>query len=268
MRPNGAKFLIAMCRNGASPVGCSARAAATVVRVTDSSRRPVIVTGGAGFIGSHIVDRFHAAGERVIVLDDLSTGSPANIPPDVELIEIDLSARHARETIAKLAPALIVHAAAQASVARSTEDPIRDAEVNILSSLNVLCAACDASTGRFVYLNTGGALYGTAATIPTTEDETIQPLSPYGLSKRTAEEYLRLLAPRDTIAVSLRLANVYGPASRPRAKLGSWRSSPSGCWPAGRSRSTATACRPATSCTWTTWHRRCWPPLAPSRVRL
>jgi UDP-glucose 4-epimerase len=188
--------------------------------VTDSSRRPVIVTGGAGFIGSHVVDRFHAAGERVIVLDDLSTGSAANIPPDVELIEMDLSAKSARETIARLAPALIVHAAAQASVARSTDDPIRDAEVNILGSLNVLYGARHAATSRFVYLNTGGALYGAAKSIPTTEDEPIRPLSPYGLSKRTAEEYLRLLAPRGAVTVSLPLANVYGPRQSTRGEAG------------------------------------------------
>jgi UDP-glucose 4-epimerase len=190
------------------------------VTVTDLSRPPIIVTGGAGFIGSHVVDRFHAAGERVVVLDDLSSGSPANIPPGVELIEIDLSARNAREVIATLAPTLIVHAAAQASVARSTEDPIRDAEVNILGSLNVLCGARDASTSRFVYLNTGGALYGAAESVPTNEAERIAPISPYGLSKWTAEEYLRRLAPRGSIAVSLRLANVYGPRQSTRGEAG------------------------------------------------
>lgn len=100
------------------------------------------------------------------VLDDLSTGSPANIPPDVELIDIDLSARAAREAIARLAPALIIHAAAQASVARSIEGPIRGAEVIVLGSLNVVCGACDASISRFVYLNTGGALQGASESVP------------------------------------------------------------------------------------------------------
>lgn len=188
--------------------------------MTDSAKRPILVTGGAGFIGSHIVDRLRAAGERVIVLDDLSTGSPANVPSDVDLIEMDLSGRGARETIARLAPTLIVHAAAQASVARSTNDPIRDAEVNILGSLNVLCAARDAATGRFVYLNTGGALYGAAESVPTAEAETVRPISPYGLSKWTAEGYLRLLEPPGAVAVSLRLANVYGPRQSTEGEAG------------------------------------------------
>jgi UDP-glucose 4-epimerase len=188
--------------------------------MTSHSTRPVVVTGGAGFIGSHVVDRFRAAGERVIVVDDLSTGSPDNLPPDIDLVELDISTAGARAAIADLRPSLIVHAAAQASVSRSTADPVRDAEVNIVGSVNVIGAAADAGTRRFVYLNTGGALYGLAGTIPTAETEPIRPISPYGLSKWTAEEYLRLLKPPGAIAVSLRLANVYGPRQSSEGEAG------------------------------------------------
>jgi UDP-glucose 4-epimerase len=169
-----------------------------------------IVTGGAGFIGSHVVDRLVAAGHHVTVLDDLSTGRRENLPPGVELIEADISTPAVPGLIAELRPDLVVHAAAQASVTASMEDPVRDAQVNVLGTLRVLEGLARASCPRLVYVTTGGALYGDPVRLPCREDDPIRPLSPYGLSKWTAERYANLLAGQATL-VSLRLANVYGP---------------------------------------------------------
>ena len=178
------------------------------------------MTGGAGFIGSHVVDHFHNNGHRVFVVDDLSSGSAANLPASVELLELDISSDRARTAIAAVRPDVVVHAAAQPSVAASTRDPLRDASVNVAGTINVLRAAADAGSRRIVYLNTGGALYGETDQLPTPESAPVRPVSPYGLSKWTGEQYLWLLAPRGSITVSLRLANVYGPRQSPIGEAG------------------------------------------------
>lgn len=179
----------------------------------------VVVTGGAGFIGSHVVDRLVERGDDVVVVDDLSNGRPANLPPTVRLVEQDISAPDTARTVADLRPELIVHAAAQASVAVSTSSPVRDAEVNVVGTLRVLEAARAAATRRFVYVNTGGALYGDVDH-PCREDEPISPISPYGLSKWTAERYLDTFTPPGMTLAVLRLANVYGPRQRDDGEAG------------------------------------------------
>ena len=170
----------------------------------------VLITGGAGFIGSHIVDALRAARHDVVVLDDFSTGSPANVLDDVELIRHDLADHGTAEVVRDVRPGVIVHAAAQVSVAASTVDPVRDATSNVIGSVRLFEGARAAGVGRVVYITTGGALYGEPRYVPCDEEHPIDPISPYGLSKWVAERYLAMLMP-DSVRTVLRLANVYGP---------------------------------------------------------
>jgi UDP-glucose 4-epimerase len=180
----------------------------------------VIVTGGAGFIGSHVVDRLLVEGRRVVVVDDLSTGVAANLEPGVDLEQLDLASPEAASRIARLRPSAVVHCAAQASVTESFRDPARDAAVNIIGGLNALRGALDGGSNRFVYVTTGGALYGHAAQLPSSEGDPIAPLSPYGLSKWIMERYLAVLAADRLPWIALRLGNVYGPRQRSDGEAG------------------------------------------------
>jgi UDP-glucose 4-epimerase len=179
-----------------------------------SPKGVVVVTGGAGFIGSHVVDALLVEGGRVVVLDDLSTGSLDNVAPEVRVDRLDLADATAAEHIARLRPTVVIHCAAQASVSSSFRDPVGDARSNIIGSLNVIQGALDAGTERLIYITTGGALYGHPTSLPCTEDHPVAPLSPYGWSKWIVEEYLRLLAAGKFSWTALRLANVYGPRQR------------------------------------------------------
>ena len=179
----------------------------------------VVVTGGAGFIGSHVVDRLIDKGAEVVVVDDLSNGRSENIPVGTRLVHHDVSMEDTPGVIASLGPDVVIHAAAQASVAVSTSSPLRDAKVNILGTLGVMEGARLAGTRKFVYVNTGGALYGDVSH-PCREDEPISPKSPYGLSKWTAERYLDAFLPPSMTLTVLRLANVYGPRQRDDGEAG------------------------------------------------
>jgi UDP-glucose 4-epimerase len=180
----------------------------------------VLVTGGAGFIGSHIVDALRARGDAVLVIDDLSTGKPENVPPGVEFARLDIRSPDLPVPVARFGADVVVHAAAQSSVPASVVAPAHDASVNIIGGLNVRDAAMAARCRRFVYITTGGALYGDPETLPATEAHAIRPLSPYGLSKWTLERYLRLLVPANMPLAVLRLANVYGPRQDPFGEAG------------------------------------------------
>ena len=180
----------------------------------------VVVTGGAGFIGSHVVDRLLEEGRPVIVVDDLSTGVAPNLQRGTNLEQLDLAGPKAAERIARLRPAAVVHCAAQASVTESFRDPARDAAVNVVGGLNALRGALDGGSKRFVYVTTGGALYGHAASLPSSEIDPIAPLSPYGLSKWMMERYLAILAGDRLSWVALRLGNVYGPRQRSDGEAG------------------------------------------------
>lgn len=173
-----------------------------------------LVTGGAGFIGSHVVDTLLRLGYEVSVVDDLSSGLEGNLRPGVTFARLDIAEPATPSIIAASDPEVIVHCAAQASVPRSFRDPARDARTNVLGTLNVLAGATAAGCRRLVYLTTGGAIYGRPVRLPCDEDHPVDPLSPYGLSKWAAEEYLRLIAPAKMIVATLRLANVYGPYQR------------------------------------------------------
>ncbi|HLH14865.1 MAG TPA: NAD-dependent epimerase/dehydratase family protein [Solirubrobacteraceae bacterium] len=180
-----------------------------------------IVTGGAGFIGSHVVDALLADGYAVSVIDDLSSGDAARVAAEAELVELDIvDAGALCAAIEERRPSAVFHLAAQASVVVSVEDPGRDCEVNVRGTLNVLDAAgrCGAPV---VFTSTGGALYGDAAPRPTSEERIPAPLSPYGASKWAAEAYVNTWSLSSGIPHAVcRLGNVYGPRQSPHGEAG------------------------------------------------
>lgn len=180
----------------------------------------VLVTGGAGFVGSHVVDALLGRGDHVLVVDDLSTGDTGNLPATVDLLELGVGGYSFRREAKKFQPDAIVHCAAQASVAVSMQRPAFDAEVNVVAGLNVLVAAAESGCRKFVYINTGGALYGQPQYLPCDEDHPIRPISAYGLSKWALECYLGIVLPRFITPKVLRLANVYGPRQDPNGEAG------------------------------------------------
>ena len=180
----------------------------------------VLVTGGAGFIGSHIVDRLVDGGHEVVVVDDLSSGQAANVNSEARLVDLDISAPEFLDAAVSFRPDVISHWAAQASVPASVSDPQRDAIVNVVGGINVCKAAVAAGCSQLVYVNTGGALYGEPEYLPCDEDHPIRPISPYGLSKWTLEQYLPILLPQSMGVKVLRPANVYGPRQDPHGESG------------------------------------------------
>lgn len=184
--------------------------------------RRALVTGGAGFIGSHVVEALRAAKYDVTVLDDLSSGKRENIPEGVELLELDIRSIEALDAIRDGGYSLIVHLAAQMDVRKSVADPVFDATVNIIGTLNVLNGAQhSAENPRIVFTSTGGALYGALAPIPNDEEQRKEPDSPYGVSKLGAEYYIACYGRlHGTDAVVLRFGNVYGPRQDPHGEAG------------------------------------------------
>jgi UDP-glucose 4-epimerase len=185
-----------------------------------------VVTGGAGFIGSNIVDALIARGDTVTVIDDLSTGRRENLAQALdagatlhELSIVDAPRLHG--AIADAAPEAVFHLAAQIDVRRSVADPGADARVNVEGTVNVLEAARRAGARRVVYSSTGGAIYGEAEQVPTAEDAPIRPLSPYGQAKHAGEGYCALYRQLHSLeTVVLRYANVYGPRQDPLGEGG------------------------------------------------
>jgi len=185
-----------------------------------------IVTGGAGFIGSNLVDALLARGERVVVVDNLSTGRRQNLDgaleQGAELHELDVCDGEAlRALFERERPELVFHLAAQIDVRRSVSDPAADARVNVEGTINVLAAAHAAGARRLVYSATGGAVYGEAEQVPTPEDAPAQPLAPYGMGKLAGEGYCALFTRLHGLStVALRYANVYGPRQDPLGEGG------------------------------------------------
>ncbi|MDQ4117969.1 MAG: NAD-dependent epimerase/dehydratase family protein [Actinomycetota bacterium] len=181
-----------------------------------------LVTGGAGFIGSTLVDTLVARGDDVLVVDDLSAGRRENLPVGVDLAECDVrDAARLRSLVDAFAPGAVFHLAAQIDVRTSMADPAHDASVNVLGTLSVLEAARAASVGAVVVCSTGGAIYGEDAPLPTSEDHPPSPESPYGLSKLAAERYTGFYVRAHRLpAVVLRFANVYGPRQHPSGGAG------------------------------------------------
>jgi UDP-glucose 4-epimerase len=185
------------------------------------SNRCALVTGGAGFIGSHVVDALLASGWHVVVVDDLSAGDAKRVAAEATLEVVDITDRGALDTVVDGAqPSAIFHLAAQASVTRSVADPERDCEVNVLGTLNILDAATR-HRAPVVFTSTGGALYGDRAELPTREDSPPAPISPYGASKWAAEAYVNTWREASGVAHAIcRLANVYGPRQNPHGEAG------------------------------------------------
>ena len=176
-----------------------------------------IVTGGAGFIGSNLVDALIARGDRVAVIDNLQTGKLENLAAataaGAQLHRLDVRDAAALDAVfASVRPQVVFHLAAQIDVRSSVEDPAADAQVNVLGALNVLSAALAYGARRVVNTSTGGGLYGDAALLPTPEEHPVRPLAPYGQSKYAAEGYFELYTRLHGLStVSLRYGNVYGP---------------------------------------------------------
>ncbi|HME91498.1 MAG TPA: NAD-dependent epimerase/dehydratase family protein, partial [Myxococcaceae bacterium] len=150
----------------------------------------ILVTGGAGFIGSHVCDEFLSEAHEVIALDNLSTGRKENLNPKAQLATLDIRSSEAADFIRRQRPDVVCHLAAQMDVRKSVEDPRFDAEANILGLLNVLEASRGAGVKRFIFSSTGGAIYGEQDVYPAPETHATRPVSPYGFSKAAGELYL------------------------------------------------------------------------------
>lgn len=183
--------------------------------------RRVLVTGGAGFVGSHTADAYIARGDRVWVMDDLSSGRLANVPAEAEFVRMDIGDPRARDLIRDVGFELINHHAAQIDVRSSVTDPFADARVNIAGLINILEAARDAGTRRVVFVSSGGVIYGDPEAFPTPEGAPKCPVSPYGVSKLAGEYYLNCYREVHGLEyVALRYGNVYGPRQDPTGEAG------------------------------------------------
>lgn len=182
----------------------------------------ILVTGGAGFIGSNVVDALLDNGHEVVVLDNLSTGFHGNINPKVIFYNVDICDEEKVRRIFELEkPDFVNHHAAQIDVRRSTREPIFDAQCNILGSLNLIIQSVTAGVKKFIYASTGGAIYGEPQYLPIDENHPINPISQYGISKHTVEHYLYLYSVNYGLRYTvLRYPNVYGPRQNPHGEAG------------------------------------------------
>jgi len=182
----------------------------------------ILVTGGAGFIGSHIVDKLIAKNHAVIVLDNLSTGRKENINPQAKFIEADIiDFEKVKEIFMQEQPEIVFHLAAQIDVRKSVTDPLNDAQTNILASLNLVQLSQEFEVKKFIFSSTGGAIYGDTENRPTPEDQAEWPLSPYGIAKLTMDKYLNYYHQIFGLKfISLRYGNVYGPRQNPHGEAG------------------------------------------------
>ncbi|NTU51582.1 MAG: NAD-dependent epimerase/dehydratase family protein [Candidatus Aminicenantes bacterium] len=181
----------------------------------------ILVTGGAGFIGSHVVDTYIEHGHEVVVVDDLSTGRESNLNPRATFYEMDIRSPQLGEVFERERPQVVNHHAAQMSVRISVAQPLFDAGVNVLGSLNLLECSRRFGIERFIYISSGGAVYGEPVYLPCDENHPVDPICPYGVSKHTVEHYLHLYRVNYGLSfVALRYPNVYGPRQDPRGEAG------------------------------------------------
>jgi UDP-glucose 4-epimerase len=181
----------------------------------------ILVTGGAGFIGSNVVDAYIENGHKVIVVDDLSTGRLSNLNPKAKFYQLDIRDPQLRDVFIEERPQLINHHAAQIDVRRSVADPEFDAEVNVLGSIKLARLAVEFGVSKIIYISSGGAIYGEPVYLPCDEDHPIRPICPYGASKYTFEIYLQMFNETDSLDYTiLRYGNVYGPRQDPLGEAG------------------------------------------------
>ncbi|MBI3988634.1 MAG: SDR family oxidoreductase [candidate division NC10 bacterium] len=181
----------------------------------------ILVTGGAGFIGSHVVDVFLQEGHEVVVVDDLSSGKLDNLNPQATFYKVDITSPELEEVFDRERPEVLNHHAAQMDVRRSVADPLFDAKINVLGSLNLLEACRKYGTRQVIFASSGGALYGEPDLGPEEEDRPLRPASPYGVAKLAVERYLQVYWQLHAIQpISLRYANVYGPRQDPHGEAG------------------------------------------------
>ncbi len=181
----------------------------------------ILVTGGAGFIGSHVVDAYIELGHEVVVVDNLSSGSVENINPKAKFYRMDIRDREVEGLFKDEKPDVVNHHAAQMDVRKSVEDPIYDADVNIIGSLNILQNCVKYGVKKFIFASTGGAIYGEQDYFPADEEHPTRPLSPYGVAKLTVEKYLYFYKEVHGLNyVVLRYANIYGPRQNPHGEAG------------------------------------------------
>lgn len=181
----------------------------------------ILITGGAGFIASHIADAYLALGHEVVIVDDLSTGSVKNIPQKARLIQMSIADPALLEVFQKEKPDVVNHHAAQIDVRKSVANPGADAQINILGSLNLLEACRQSGVKKVVFASTGGAIYGEQDAYPADESHRTDPLSPYGIAKLSVEKYLAFYRHVHGLkTVILRYANVYGPRQNAHGEAG------------------------------------------------
>ncbi|WNM59391.1 NAD-dependent epimerase/dehydratase family protein [Candidatus Nitrospira allomarina] len=181
----------------------------------------ILVTGGAGFIGSHLVDRLIQEGNEVIVVDNLSTGKRKNVNKKAQFYKMDIQSKRIERVFRNERPLIVVHLAAQMSVRHSTDDPGFDAQVNILGTINVLEHAVKQGVRKVTFASSGGVVYGEQEIFPAPESHRTEPLSPYGISKLAGEKYLAYYANATGLRyVALRFANVYGPRQDSEGEAG------------------------------------------------
>jgi UDP-glucose 4-epimerase len=181
----------------------------------------VLITGGAGFIGSHVADAYIDAGHEVVVVDNLDSGTTENLPKKAKFYLLDVGSRELHRVFELESPDIVNHHAAQVSVTVSTRDPVSDARVNALGLLNLLEASIRHSVKKFIFISTGGAIYGDTELMPTPEEHPPRPMSPYGIHKYLGEQYLRFYGEQHGLSYTvLRYANVYGPRQNPTGEAG------------------------------------------------
>ena len=181
----------------------------------------ILVTGGAGFIGSNVADRFIKDEHKVVIIDNLSTGIEANLHKKAKFYKVDIRSAVIDKIFEREKPDVLCHHAAQIDVRKSTDDPIFDAEVNIIGSLNLFNSCVKRKVRKIIFASTGGAIYGEQKYFPADENHPANPLSPYGVAKLTIEKYLHFYKEVYGINfVSLRYANVYGPRQNPFGEAG------------------------------------------------
>lgn len=181
----------------------------------------VLVTGGAGFIGSHIVDLLIENNHEVVIIDNLSTGNKKNINPKAKFYEADITCPDILNIFQQEKPDAVCHQAAQINLRTSVKEPIKDATINILGTINLLECARQTDVKKFVYASSSGARYGNPASVPCDETHPIKPMSPYGISKHSAEHYVWLYSQLYDIDHNIvAYANVYGPRQDPKGEAG------------------------------------------------